>query len=85
MHATKGLISKARQVRRDLTAHAQDVALEATSSVKRVHREWVVFDGQEHELAPGVWYSNRKQRRGRLDQEQVEALRELGVTWAAGA
>ncbi|MEV0579867.1 hypothetical protein [Streptomyces sp. NPDC050392] len=53
--------------------------------MKRVHRERVVFDGQEHELAPGVWYSNRKQRRGRLDQEQVEALRELGVTWAAGA
>ncbi|WP_405869975.1 helicase associated domain-containing protein [Streptomyces zaomyceticus] len=30
----------------------------------------------------GVWISNTKARRGRLNAEQIAALRELGVEWA---
>ncbi|MGW3660346.1 Helicase associated domain protein, partial [Streptomyces sp. NPDC005151] len=30
----------------------------------------------------GVWVSNTRARRDKLTQEQLEALRELGVEWA---
>lgn len=30
----------------------------------------------------GVWVSNTKSRRDKLTQEQLDALRELGVEWA---
>ncbi|MGW1107995.1 helicase associated domain-containing protein [Streptomyces sp. NPDC002540] len=50
---------------------------------KRPHRETIVLDGQEHELALGIWYANQKQRRNKLTAEQRTALTELGVEWAA--
>ncbi len=75
--------SKAQQAfQRGLTALTQYVAREGTSSVKRAHREKVVIDGQEHDLALGIWYSNQKQRRDKLTHEQLNALRDLGVEWA---
>ncbi|MEV6250661.1 Helicase associated domain protein [Streptomyces sp. NPDC051742] len=80
--STKGP-SKAQQAfQRGLTALAQYVAREGEPSVRRAHREKVIIDGQEHDLALGIWYSNQKQRRDKLTQEQLDALRELGVGWA---
>nr|WP_256992066.1 helicase associated domain-containing protein [Streptomyces sp. 2114.4] len=34
------------------------------------------------ETKVGVWYANQKQRRYKLTEEQLEALRALGVQWA---
>lgn len=48
----------------------------------RTHREKIVIDGQEHDLALGTWYANQKQRRDKLTAEQLNALREQGVEWA---
>ncbi|MFE8916967.1 Helicase associated domain protein [Streptomyces globisporus] len=80
--ATKGP-SKAQQAfQRGLAALAQYTAREGESSVKRTHREKVVIDGQEHDLALGIWYSNQKQRRDKLTAEQLDALRKLDVRWA---
>ncbi|WLQ38577.1 Helicase associated domain protein (plasmid) [Streptomyces castrisilvae] len=74
---------KAQQAfQRGLTALAQYVAREGESTVKRTHREKIVIDGQEHDLALGIWYSNQKQRRDKLTAEQLDALRELGMEWA---
>ncbi|MGW7453496.1 hypothetical protein [Streptomyces sp. NPDC054787] len=46
----------------------------------RAHVERLL-DGTEHRT--GVWIVNQKQRRDRLDHEQLRALAELGVGWAA--
>jgi hypothetical protein len=37
-------------------------------------------DGTETKV--GIWYANQKQRRDKLTEEQLEALRALGVQWA---
>jgi hypothetical protein len=37
-------------------------------------------DGTETKL--GIWYSNTKARRDKLTEEQLVALRKLGVEWA---
>ncbi|MDX3540280.1 helicase associated domain-containing protein [Streptomyces sp. MB09-01] len=42
----------------------------------------VLPDGTEHRT--GIWISNQKARRDKLDQAQRAALAELGVDWAAG-
>ncbi|MFF0276887.1 helicase associated domain-containing protein, partial [Streptomyces sp. NPDC004330] len=81
-HTAKGP-SKAQQAfQRGLTSLAQYVAREGESTVKRTHREKIVINGQEHDLALGIWYSNQKQRRDKLTAEQLDALAELGVSWA---
>ncbi|MFD3729695.1 Helicase associated domain protein, partial [Streptomyces sp. NPDC058671] len=75
--------NKAQQAfQRGLTALAQYVAREGESTVKRTHREKIVIDDQEHDLALGIWYANQKQRRDKLTAEQLAALAELGVSWA---
>ncbi|MEU7298583.1 helicase associated domain-containing protein, partial [Streptomyces exfoliatus] len=79
---TKGPNKAQQAFHRGLTALTQYVAREGTSSVKRAHREKVVIDGQEHDLALGIWYSNQKQRRDKLTHEQLNALRDLGIEWA---
>jgi hypothetical protein len=52
--------------------------------VPRGHSEQITVDGQTEPVTVklGVWISNTKQRRDKLDQEQRNALRELGVGWA---
>ena len=65
-----------------LTALAQYLVREGEPTVKRTHREKIVIDGQEHDPALGIWYSNQKQRRDRLTQGQLGALRGLGFHWA---
>ncbi|MFF6873701.1 Helicase associated domain protein [Streptomyces sp. NPDC012450] len=79
---TKGPGKAQQAFQRGLAALAQYVAREGETSVKRGHREVIVIDDQEHDLALGVWYSNQKQRRDKLSAEQLAALAELGVSWA---
>lgn len=83
--AAKGL-SKAQQAfQGGLTALAQWVEREgAHRPVPRGHTEQIVVDGEADPVVVklGVWVSNTKSRRDRLAQEQLDALRELGVEWA---
>ncbi|MGW5611927.1 hypothetical protein ACWEWI_39000 [Streptomyces sp. NPDC003753] len=55
------------------------MAREGKTVVGREHVEGLP-DGTAIKL--GIWYSNTKARRDRLDAEQLEALRELGIQWA---
>jgi hypothetical protein len=52
--------------------------------VPRGHSEEIAVHGEAEPVAvkPDVWVSNTKSRRDKLTQEQLNALRELGVTWA---
>ncbi|WP_371129724.1 DUF1524 domain-containing protein [Streptomyces sp. 2231.1] len=63
--------AKRRQFANDLT-DPQLIAVSASSNR--------LPDGTETKL--GIWYSNTKARRDKLTQEQLAALRELGVEWA---
>ena len=53
---------------------------EGSATVPRGHVE-TLDDGTEVRL--GVWLSNTKARRAKLAPEQLAALGELGLTWAA--
>jgi hypothetical protein len=50
----------------------------------RGHSEEVAVDGEAEPVVVklGVWVSNTKSRRDKLTQDQLDALRELGVEWA---
>ncbi|MEU5757011.1 Helicase associated domain protein [Streptomyces sp. NPDC047829] len=77
---------KAQQAfQRGLAALAQWVEREgADRPVPRGHSEEIAVDGGTEPVAVklGVWVSNTRARRHRLAQEQLDALRELGVEWA---
>ncbi|MFF4795395.1 Helicase associated domain protein [Streptomyces sp. NPDC001276] len=83
--ATKGPNKAQQAFQRGLTALAQWIEREgAHRPVPRGHSEEITVDG---EAAPvtvklGVWVSNTKARRDKLTQEQLEALRKLGIAWA---
>lgn len=78
--ATKGP-SKAQQAfQRGLVALTQYIAREGKTVVSRTHTE-ELSDGTTIKL--GVFLSNQKARRDRLDAEQRAGLAELGYTWAA--
>lgn len=83
--ATKGP-SKAQQAfQRGLAALAQWVEREgAHRPVPRGHAEVIAVDGETEPVVVklGVWTSNARSRRDKLTQEQLDALRELGVEWA---
>ncbi|WP_307711197.1 DEAD/DEAH box helicase [Streptomyces sp. V1I6] len=78
--------SKAQQAfQRGLAALTQWVEREGVD--RPVPRGAVVeieVDGQDEPVPVklGVWVSNTKSRRDKLTQEQLVALRELGITWA---
>ncbi|HUR05907.1 MAG TPA: Helicase associated domain protein [Nonomuraea sp.] len=78
--------SKAQQAfQRGLAALTQWVEREgAHRPVPRSHAEEIVVDSEPEPVTVklGVWVSNMKSRRGRLAQEQLDVLRELGVEWA---
>ncbi|MFF5565812.1 Helicase associated domain protein [Streptomyces sp. NPDC012623] len=78
--------SKAQQAfQRGLTALAQWVEREgAHRPVPRSHSEEITVDGETEPVAVklGVWVSNTKTRRDKLAQDQLDALRELGIEWA---
>ncbi|MEU8481335.1 DEAD/DEAH box helicase [Streptomyces hygroscopicus] len=77
---------KAQQAfQRGLMALTQWVEREgADRPVPRGHAEEITVDGEEEPVVVklGVWVSNTKSRRDKLTQEQLDALRELGVQWA---
>ncbi|MGW6241654.1 Helicase associated domain protein [Streptomyces sp. NPDC055094] len=52
--------------------------------VPRGHSETVTIDGETEPVTVklGVWISNTRARRDKLAQQQLNALRELGVKWA---
>ncbi|KIE24775.1 hypothetical protein LK08_23210 [Streptomyces sp. MUSC 125] len=52
--------------------------------VPRGHAEEIAVDGEPEPVIVklGVWTSNVRSRRDKLTQEQLDALRELGVEWA---
>lgn len=82
--ATKGP-SKAQQAfQRGLAALAQWVEKEGQRSVPRSTVMEITVDGEAEPVVVklGVWVSNTKSRRDKLTQEQLEALRKLGVEWA---
>ncbi|MFD3729602.1 Helicase associated domain protein, partial [Streptomyces sp. NPDC058671] len=87
--AVKGAMkgqSKAQQAfQRGLAALAQWVEREgAHRPVPRGHAEEIVVDGETEPVAVrlGVWVSNTKSRRDRLDADQLAALVKLGMEWA---
>ncbi|MFC9643601.1 Helicase associated domain protein [Streptomyces mirabilis] len=81
---TKGP-SKAQQAfQRGLAALAQWVEREgAHRPVPRGHAEEIAVDGETEPVVVklGVWTSNTRTRRDKLTQEQLDALRELGIDW----
>ncbi|MGC3004059.1 Helicase associated domain protein, partial [Streptomyces sp. G35A] len=79
--ATKGPSKAQTAFQRGLAALTQWVEREGAH--RPVPRKAVetLPDGTETKL--GIWYSNTKQRRDRLDAGQLAALAELGYTWAA--
>ncbi|MCX2928504.1 DEAD/DEAH box helicase [Streptomyces sp. NEAU-W12] len=81
--ATKGP-SKAQQAfQRGLTALAQWIEREGQRPVPRGHSEEIAVDGEAEPVAVklGVWVSNTKSRRDKLTQDQINALRKLGIDW----
>ncbi|MFE9613478.1 Helicase associated domain protein [Streptomyces sp. NPDC006012] len=83
--ATKGPSKAQAAFQRGLAALTQWVEREgADRPVPRGHSEQIEADGEVEPVTVklGVWVSNTKSRRDRLAQEQLEALRELGVDWA---
>lgn len=84
--ATKGPSKAEQAFQRGLAALAQWVEREGTDRpVPRGHSETITVDGQTEPVIVklGVWVSNTKARRDRLDAEQLGALAELGMEWAA--
>ncbi|MFD3762583.1 Helicase associated domain protein [Streptomyces sp. NPDC058622] len=78
--------SKAQQAfQRGLAALTQWVAREgADRPVPRGYAEPIAVDGEAEPVTVklGVWVSNTRARRDKLDQAQLDALAELGVEWA---
>jgi hypothetical protein len=86
--ATKGP-SKAQQAfQRGLAALAQWVEREgAHRPVPRGHTEQITVDGEAKPMVVklGIWISNTKSRKGRLEAEQLAALAKHGVDWVGAA
>ncbi|MET9432383.1 Helicase associated domain protein [Streptomyces sp. NPDC003036] len=83
--ATKGPSKTQQAFQRGLTALTQWAEREgADRPVPRSHSEEITVDGEAEPVTVklGVWVSNTKSRRNKLTQEQLDALRELGVEWA---
>lgn len=83
--ATKGPSKAEQAFQRGLAALAQWVEREGTDRpVPRGHSEQITVDGQTEPATVklGVWLSNTRSRRDKLAQEQLDALRELGMEWA---
>ncbi|MFE4692055.1 Helicase associated domain protein [Streptomyces sp. NPDC056749] len=84
-HTTKGPRKAQAAFQRGLAALTQWVEREgADRPVPRGHSEQLAVDGEAGPVTVklGVWISNTKSRRDRLDADQLTAVRELGVDWA---
>lgn len=77
---------KAEQAfQRGLAALAQWIEREgAHRPVPRGHAEEITIDSETEPVSVrlGVWVSNTKSRRDKLAQDQLDALRKLGMEWA---
>ncbi|MFD7610803.1 Helicase associated domain protein [Streptomyces sp. NPDC059828] len=84
MPRAKGPSKAQRAFQRGLAALTQWVEREGQRPVPRSHAEEIMVDGETEPVVVklGVWVSNAKSRRDKLTQEQLTALRELGVEWA---
>jgi superfamily II DNA or RNA helicase len=83
--ATKGPTKAQQAFQRGLAALAQWVEREgADQPVPRGHTEQIAVDGETESVVIklGVWISNIKSRRDRLDADQLAVLAELGMDWA---
>ncbi|MFE6913975.1 DEAD/DEAH box helicase [Streptomyces rubiginosohelvolus] len=82
--STKGQGKAQQAFQRGLAALAQWVEREGQRPVPRGHAEEISIDGETEPVVVklGVWVSNTKSRRDKLTQEQLNALRELGIEWA---
>ncbi|MGW0607729.1 Helicase associated domain protein [Streptomyces sp. NPDC002640] len=83
-HATKGSSRTQQAFQHGLAALAQWVEREgADRPVPRGHSEQIAFDGEAEPVTVklGVWISNTKSRRDRLDADQLAALAGVGTTW----
>ncbi|WP_326623882.1 MULTISPECIES: DEAD/DEAH box helicase [unclassified Streptomyces] len=80
--AAKGSGKASAAFQRGVAALAQYIAREGHHRVPRAHLEPILVEGGEHELKLGIWYTNQKQRRHTLTQEQRATLTELGIDWA---
>ncbi|SDQ61647.1 Helicase associated domain-containing protein [Streptomyces sp. KS_16] len=76
--ATKGPSKAQQSFQRGLTALTQWVEREGGQPPRKA--VVALPDGTETKV--GIWYANQKQRRDKLTEEQLEALRALGVQWA---
>ncbi|MEV8395259.1 MULTISPECIES: Helicase associated domain protein [unclassified Streptomyces] len=84
--STKGPSKAKQSFQRGLAALAQWVEREgADRPVPRGHAEEIAVDGEADPVIVklGVWVSNTRARRDRLTAQQLHALRELGMEWAA--
>ncbi|MFD7340244.1 helicase associated domain-containing protein [Streptomyces violascens] len=66
---------------RGLAALTQHVQREQRIVIPRQHTERIVVDGQDHEVRLGVWVSNQKSRRAKLNEQQLVQLAEPGMDW----
>lgn len=82
--ATKSPGKAQQAFQRGLAALAQWVEREgADRPVPRGHTEQLAIDSEEPvTIKLGVWISNTKSRRDRLDADQLDALAKLGMEWA---
>ncbi|MFI8522762.1 Helicase associated domain protein [Streptomyces sp. NPDC085481] len=83
--ATKGPSKAQAAFQRGLAALAQWVEREgADRPVPRGHGEQIEVDSEAETVTIklGVWLSNTKSRRDRLDTDQLTALEQLGMDWA---
>ncbi|WP_234310523.1 DEAD/DEAH box helicase, partial [Streptomyces sp. NRRL S-474] len=82
--ATKGPTKAQQAFQRGLAALTQWVEREGHRPVPRGHAEEITVDGETEPVVVklGVWVSNTKSRRDKLTQDQLAALRELGIDWA---
>lgn len=82
---TKGPSKAQAAFQRGLAALAQWVEREGVDRpVPRAHSEQIAVDGDAEPVIVklGVWISNTKSRRDRLDADQLAALAEMGMDWA---
>ncbi|MDJ0386392.1 DEAD/DEAH box helicase [Streptomyces sp. G-G2] len=80
-----GRESKAQEAfQRGLAALTQWTEREGDRAVPRGHSEQIAVDGEAESVTVklGVWISNTKTRRDKLNPEQRAALKALGMEWA---
>ncbi|MET9694688.1 Helicase associated domain protein [Streptomyces sp. NPDC006514] len=81
--AASGPRAGGKAFQKGLEALQQYKARTGSVTVSRGQVEAVVVDGEEHAVRLGIWLTNTKSRRDKLDQAQLAALTELGIHWAA--